>query len=472
MKGKILLLPYFYWTVMVTVTFLRREAYFTMVRPTTLAVESLENRLNLSAMGGYFSVDGRGPINSAPGTSSDAIRHFNVGKFNSVTPMSLTAPVNSMALAGSANSHAVAKIGQVQQHAIPAGLKKTPASRTSSGSHGPTHNLPPSPVKSKPKKNGPAKPVIASTPSTPPSTPAPTVQVSAPTPVPPVVPTPAPTTTTPTPSTPATPPPEQFTVSGLTQVTSTGQNVGFSVGNVVVLSAAHPTAAAISLSTKLISTTTIDANTVIEVWQTQNQEAIISATLTTQGEDRLMNVQVTAGAGWKIQSAELGAPYIYSPVSNDLRIYNPFAGGFVQNWSATTSGQGNAAAWPNMGYSPLADFYNSSTTEGVGFTAFDGGLKQRTIFWAMWPGEIHPYVRWDCDIAPGQSSTTTLQEHHGFNMPANEFQFYRANFLVPFMNSQGVTEATSTLKGVLADTGWPSGGNSATGAKAALALGA
>jgi hypothetical protein len=108
-----------------------------------------------------------------------------------------------------------------------------------------------------------------------------------------------------------------------------------------------------------------------------------------------------------------------------------------------------------MAYSPMAVFYNQKTTEGVGFVVFDGGLEQRTLSWISGPGTIHPYVTWNCEITGGKSETTTMQEHHAFNMPTEAFQYYRDTFLVPFMQSEGISEGKMAIVGVIGHSIWP-----------------
>jgi len=124
-----------------------------------------------------------------------------------------------------------------------------------------------------------------------------------------------------------------------------------------------------------------------------------------------------------------------------------------------------------MGYSPLGVFYNQATTEGVTFISFDARLEKREVFWVTGPGQIHPYVEWSCNVQGGQSANTTLLEHHGFNMPTDGFNFYRNNVLIPFMQSQGVTEGTTNIGTVMAESGWPINSNTDLSVQYTLSMG-
>jgi hypothetical protein len=267
-------------------------------------------------------------------------------------------------------------------------------------------------------------------------------------------------------------PVKQFSISDLrTTYDTPGWSPGFGVHEILVKpnGSDGPTTL---LSAALLSVVTLDANTLLEVFQTPGKEATIEAKLTTQGDDRLMEVKVTAGAAWTITSITLNGPYILAPSSEDLQIYHPFKGGVTQPWRQDAFHVEGAAAWPNNEYSPMAVFYNAKTTEGVGFVAFDGGLEQRSVFWVTAAGLAEPYVRWEAAIKGGQSATTTLHEHHGFNMPTAQFGFYRDNFLVPFMESEGVPEGTMTIDGVIGLNFWPDGEDVMVGVKEALGWGA
>jgi len=57
-------------------------------------------------------------------------------------------------------------------------------------------------------------------------------------------------------------------------------------------------------------------------------------------------------------------------------------------------------------------------------------------------------------------------------MPTEAFLYYRNNFLVPFMQSQGIAEGTMKIGKVMAWTDWPAGNDVATAAKNVLQLGA
>jgi len=224
----------------------------------------------------------------------------------------------------------------------------------------------------------------------------------------------------------------------------------FTVADIIVVPAGNPGAAPSTLQARLVSVAPNDATSTIAVYQTPNREAVVSAIISSQGDDRLFSVTVTADAAWAINSITFGGPYIYAPSSSDLKIFNAFQGGYVQDWRQDITTAQGTGAWPNMDYSPIGVFYNQATTEGVGFLCFDAGLEQRTLFWVSGPGEIHPYVRWDCMIAPGASQQTTVQMHHAFDMPGNQFTFYHDNFLKPFMDNLGIGEGTVNIANVMA----------------------
>lgn len=266
---------------------------------------------------------------------------------------------------------------------------------------------------------------------------------------------------------------QQFSMANLVPVPNvTGNNNGFNVGRVVVSPSGLTAASGTTLYTTMVSLVPQDANTLIATYQTANREATIRAKLTTQGDDRRMDVTVTAAVGWTVHTVVLGGARLYAPTSSDLQIYTPFKGGYVQPWLQNGWNVQGTAAWPNMSYSPLTVFFNQRTKEGVGFLAFDDGLEQRTLSWVSNAGEIHPYVTWDANILSGQSQTTTLHQHQGFDMPNEEFQFYRNNFLIPFMNNEGIGEGTLNINGVIATNYWPKDGNVALSAAEAIALGA
>jgi hypothetical protein len=266
---------------------------------------------------------------------------------------------------------------------------------------------------------------------------------------------------------------KQFSIANLVPVADVwGNNNGFSVGKVVVSPSGLTAASGTTLYTTMLSLVPQDSSTLIATYQTANGEATIRATLTTQGDDRRMDVTVTAAVGWTVHTVVLGGARLYTQSSNDLGIYTPFKGGYVQPWLQNGWNVQGTAAWPNMSYSPLTVFFNQRTNEGVGFLAFDSGLEQRTLSWVSNAGEIHPYVTWDANIMSGQSQTTTLHQHQGFDMPNEEFQFYRNNFLIPFMNNEGIGEGTLNINGVIATNYWPKNDNVALSVAESMALGA
>jgi hypothetical protein len=266
-------------------------------------------------------------------------------------------------------------------------------------------------------------------------------------------------------------PAPQFSVSSVDGVDSLGRNTGFGVADVTLVPTDGSDSSIVMYPT-MVDHTVLADSTVLETWSTPGGEVRIDAQLSNQGDDELMNVTVTAGAFWTVKEIDLAAPWIYAPITSTLKTFSAFQSGVVQDWPSTGWYQQNSSVWPEMGYSPIAVFYDSATTEGVGFVSFDSGLKSRQVYWYTGPGEVHPFVGWDAGIAPGQSATTEMALHHGFNMPTDHFLYYRNNFLKPFMDSQGVTEGSLPVSGVMGTTGWPPDSDVSQGAQWARSWGA
>ncbi len=249
-----------------------------------------------------------------------------------------------------------------------------------------------------------------------------------------------------------------FRMADINESGSMGQNYGFNIESVSVHSTDGTVGSTFLFASK-VSETVIDANTADQVWRTSGGEVEIRVHLTQDEENRRMDVQVTAGMGWTVEDVRLGAPFVFAALSSTRKTYSAFRGGQIQDWPVDGIHQQNSSLWPDTGYSPIAVFYDQRTTEGVGFISFDSGLKLRAVYWYTFAEEVHPYVRWDVNLTEGQTDSTTMVLHHGFNMPTNHFQYYRDNFLVPFMESEGIQEGSLPVTGVMATAGWPIDGN-------------
>ncbi len=255
-------------------------------------------------------------------------------------------------------------------------------------------------------------------------------------------------------------PAPQFYMSATNAVDGNGQYVGFAVAGVQIAPAGG--GAAVDLTPRKISETVVDGSTVNQVWATPGGEVSANVKLTTTTDNERMDVTVTAGGNWVVKNVVLAAPYVIGPMSASNKTFSAFKEGTVLDWPTDQWVWHDSSIWPQMGYSPLAVFYNQDTTEGVGVVSFDPGLKNRAVYWLTGPREVHPLVRWMPDIAPGTSQSTTFALHHGFNMPTDMFSYYRNNFLKPFMDSQGIPEGTFGTSGVMSTNAWPRSGNVAT----------